>query len=622
MQVTNRVRFGIRIEMSDRTDIERVREAVSLVTLISEFVPLQQKGSEWVGVCPFHDDHKPSMRVVTNRSQEFYKCFSCGAGGDCFNFVQEYLKKDFVEALRFLAERHGIELSNRKVDEDFTPRSTLRKAMQWTMEQYIAALSTTPEGANALEQLHARGFTDESIEQFSIGVAPKSWSFITDKLQGNVKSIEIGLGAGIIKKNEEKNRVYDAFRHRIMFPILDESGSPIAFGGRRLDEEDEPKYINSPETTLFHKSKTLYGYKFARKAIQDSKVAVVVEGYTDVIACHQAGVTNVVATLGTALTSEHADILSRVANEVVLVFDGDNAGQAAADRAVEIFFKKNIDIQICVLPEGEDPADLASVQGQFEQALSESVDALEYKFNRLDNSLAVEDTISGKARCIELFMNELARLGVDALKSSRKALVYEKIARLLKIPMDEVSNELKTRKPALRRESPITDSPATEEQPVVSVTISKARQLAEREFISVLLFDATEASAVLRDSDHAITPEDFMEQSTHTLAIYMLPKLMAGTLFSIHEIGDDLGEQAKDAAMTYYLLGERICQENGSVLRAIEVTNQALQNVIQNQSIRAEVKNVHQEMDESAKEKAAQQAINSIRRKQSTRSAS
>ena len=174
MQVTNRVRFGIRIEMSDRTDIERVREAVSLVTLISEFVPLQQKGSEWVGVCPFHDDHKPSMRVVTKRSQEFYKCFSCGAGGDCFNFVQEYLKKDFVEALRFLAERHGIELSNRKVDEDFTPRSTLRKAMQWTMEQYIAALSTTPEGANALEQLHARGFTDESIEQFSIGVAPKS----------------------------------------------------------------------------------------------------------------------------------------------------------------------------------------------------------------------------------------------------------------------------------------------------------------------------------------------------------------------------------------------------------------------------------------------------------------
>ncbi|MBT6270053.1 MAG: DNA primase, partial [Phycisphaerae bacterium] len=405
--------------MSDRTDIERVREAVSLVTLISEFVPLQQKGSEWVGVCPFHDDHKPSMRVVTHRSQEFYKCFSCGAGGDCFNFVQEYLKKDFVEALRFLAERHGIELSNRKVDEDFTPRSTLRKAMQWTMEQYIAALSTTPEGANALEQLHARGFTDETIEQFSIGVAPKSWSFITDKLQGNVKSIEIGLGAGIIKKNEEKNRVYDAFRHRIMFPILDESGSPIAFGGRRLDEEDEPKYINSPETTLFHKSKTLYGYKFARKAIQDLKVAVVVEGYTDVIACHQAGVTNVVATLGTALTSEHADILSRVANEVVLVFDGDNAGQAAADRAVEIFFKKNIDIQICVLPEGEDPADLASVQGQFEQALSESVDALEYKFNRLDNSLAVEDTISGKARCIELFMNELARLGVDALASSR-----------------------------------------------------------------------------------------------------------------------------------------------------------------------------------------------------------
>ena len=607
--------------MSDRSDIERVREAVSLVALISEYVRLEPKGNEWVGICPFHDDHRPSMRVVTHRDQEFYKCFSCNAGGDCFSFVQNYLKKDFVEALKFLADRHGIELSTHNREETGTSRSKLRKALEWSMALYVKSLHTTPEGANALEQLHSRGFTDESIQNFSIGVAPNSWSFITDRLQEKPGAIEVGIDAGILKKNAEKDRVYDAFRHRIMFPILDESGSPIAFGGRRLDEEDEPKYINSPETALFHKSKALYGYVFARKSIASEKVAIVVEGYTDVIACHQAGFVNVVATLGTALTPDHAGILSHIANEVILVFDGDNAGQLAADRALEIFFLKNIDVKICTLPEGKDPADLATTPDVFESCLNSSVDAIEYKFNRLDSSLEGESTLSGKADRIESFLSDLSRLGVDTLLSSRRALVYEKIATLLKIPMDEVSKELKSRKPAPKRADTLQSTPASHD-PVQTVEISKARQIAEREFLSVLLFDPTEASAALRESDLPIQADDFMDQDTHAIACYVLPKLHAGTLYTVTEIGTDLGEESKQLATSFFFLGERICKENASVMHALTITKDAFLRVIQKQSIRAEVKNVQQAADDDTKSEAAQQAIESIRKKQSARNAS
>ena len=291
--------------MSDRSDIDRVREQVDLVALISEYIPLQPKGREWVAVCPFHDDHKPSMSVVTHKEHAFYKCFSCGASGDCFTFVQEYLKKDFGEALQFLADRVGIELSNNQQDEESTTlRKKIRKAMAWALIQYIDNLSSTKEGENVIAQLHQRGICTESIASFEIGMAPDSWTFLSDKIGNNDDRIKTGVEAGLLKKKESTSRVYDAFRNRIMFPIFDETGSPIAFGGRRINKEDEPKYINSPETELFHKSNTLYGYHLARPEIQKENRAIVVEGYTDVIACHQVGVSNVVATLGTSLTSK------------------------------------------------------------------------------------------------------------------------------------------------------------------------------------------------------------------------------------------------------------------------------------------------------------------------------
>ena len=276
--------------MSDRVDIERVREATDLVALISKYVPLQPKGREWLGLCPFHEDHKPSFTVVTHKQNAFYKCHACGASGDCYNFVQEYLKKDFGEAIRFLADQAGITLSTSRSGElPSESKSKLRTAMQWAAELYVAQLGKDGAGAIATNAIEARGFNETSIREFAIGVAPEGWTFLSDRVRDDKSRTETCIASGLVRQKEDSGRIYDTFRNRLMFPICDESGAPIAFGARRLDEDDEPKYINSPETSLFQKSKTLYGLHLASHAIREINCAIVVEGYTDVIACHQVG---------------------------------------------------------------------------------------------------------------------------------------------------------------------------------------------------------------------------------------------------------------------------------------------------------------------------------------------
>ena len=608
-------------EMSDRVDIERVREAVDLVALISEYVPLQPKGREWIGLCPFHDDHKPSLNVVTHKENSFYKCFSCDASGDCFTFVQKYLNKDFPEALSFLAERAGIELSStRSEDEGKSSRRKIRSAMEWAVQLYCDSLADTKEGKTAIATLHSRGFTDESIQKFSIGVAPDSWSFLTDRVLDNDDRIETCLEAGLLKRKESSDRVYDAFRNRLMFPICDETGSPIAFGGRRMNEEDEPKYINSPETALFHKSKTLYGYCQARKTIQDSRRAIVVEGYTDVIACHQAGITNVVATLGTALTNDHAAKLSRICDEAILVFDGDAAGQRAADRAVEVFFAKGIDVRICVLPEGKDPADLASDAATLESYFNDSIDAIAFKLDRLELSLESVDTISGRARAIESFLDELLRLGIGNLEGVRKPLVYERIATLTKTSMDEVESYITARR--MKISQAIPQRQTTDPVPEAYTNIPRARLLAEHEFLAVLLFDPTESSAALREAKGTINPKDFMEPCAAQLAERILPRLEAGTPYSMQELLSELDEECRVLASSLYFNGQRISETSGSVMLALQMTMEAFVNALEDKAIADEVLKLKTVEDPAERAQAAQQALETIRRQKTSRNVS
>ncbi len=423
-------------------DVQRVRDASDIVGVVGDCLTLKPKGREYVCLCPFHDDHSPSMCVVP--AKQIFHCFVCGAGGDAFTFVQRYHSMDFREALQYLAERANIELTpfkpSRRSDDsgnDHHQSSGLTKQdIMQANEQgqaYFRALLSHPEhGRSARELITRRGISDEMVERFGIGVSADRWDGLLMTIESKGYDPRAFSEAGLLKTRDNGGQ-YDALRNRLIFPICDQIGRVIAFGGRRINDDDDPKYLNSPETIAFNKSKTLYGLNNAQRAIKRQRVAVVVEGYTDVIACHQHGVENVVATLGTALTKGHATILRRLCDTVVLLFDGDDAGQRAADRAIEVLFSETIDIKIAALAgytDAKDPDELfARDNGTevFQQAIDGAVDLLKWRFDRLRAELAGANVARITQR-IEDEIRTLLDLGIEQLSPMRRQLMIRQIA--------------------------------------------------------------------------------------------------------------------------------------------------------------------------------------------------
>lgn len=425
-------------------DKDRVRDAADIVRVVGEVVALKPKGREYVGLCPFHDDHKPSMGVVPSKG--IFHCFVCGSGGDVFSFVQKFHKMDFREALEFLAEKFGIALTPRKREQasvgggesPFEDRGLTRSDLVGLNTRACHFFSTLLKheeyGKAARDIISRRGISPDMVAKFSIGVAPDRWDGLVLKARHEGWSERGLLELGLLK-SRESGGAYDALRNRLIFPIQDQTGRVIAFGGRKINEEDEPKYLNSPETRLFDKSRTLYALNHASRPIQLEKTAIITEGYTDVIACHQGGFENAVATLGTALTREHATILRRLCDTVVLLFDGDDAGQRAADRAVEVFFAEPLDVKICTLRDFTDAKDpdelLKREEGAevFRAALSASKDLLDYRFTRLKARLKGSG-LSALARGIDEEVSRYVELGLRDVPPVRQALIVRRLSQL------------------------------------------------------------------------------------------------------------------------------------------------------------------------------------------------
>jgi len=421
-------------------DRQRVLDATDIVRLVGEHVGLRPKGAEFVGLCPFHEDHNPSMYVVPRK--QIFHCFVCGAGGNAIDFLMRRHQMEFREALEALAERSGVELTpwrpaGRNGSEAGSERPGIGKrdlaeAARAAGEFFRAILKHPEHGASARAALADRGLSDEMIEAFQIGAAPDRWDGLLTTLRRRGVSDEATLKAGLAKRRTRGEGLYDAFRNRLIFPIHDQLGRTIAFGGRILDPEDAPKYLNSPETPLFEKSATLYALKQAAPGMQRTRRAIVTEGYTDAIACHQRGFDNVVATLGTALTKRHAQTLKRLCDEVVLLFDGDDAGMRAADRAVEVFFAEPLDVRIATLPGGMDPDDLFKTEGgeeAFREAVDSARDALDYRFDRFRDRLG-DAGPSARARLIEEDLERLVELGLNDLAPIRRRHVVRTLGRL------------------------------------------------------------------------------------------------------------------------------------------------------------------------------------------------
>ncbi|MBI1190768.1 MAG: DNA primase [Tepidisphaera sp.] len=422
----------------DNGDKERVRDASDIVRIVGESVALRPKGREYAGLCPFHDDHRPSMNVIP--SKQIFHCFVCGASGDVFTFVQKFHKMDFREALEYLAERAGIALTPLRGAADAgapsgPSRKSLLEANTQALRFFRGLLAHAEHGKVGRELIARRGISPEMVEAFQLGLAPDRWDGLQLWARQNRLDEASLLAAGLLKRREGSDGCYDALRHRLIFPIHNKAGQVIAFGGRKIRDEDEPKYLNSPETPLFNKSATLYALHLASNKIQLERTAIICEGYTDVIACHQAGFTNAIATLGTALTREHAKELRLRCDKVVLLFDGDEAGQRAADRAVPIFFAEQIDVCIATLnkfTDAKDPDELLKRPGGgevFRQALAAAQDLIEYRLGRVRARLAGAG-LSALEKGITQEIADFAAMGLATAAPQRRELIERRLAEI------------------------------------------------------------------------------------------------------------------------------------------------------------------------------------------------
>jgi len=381
-------------------DIERVRAATDFVAIAGEHIALRRVGRKYQGLCPFHAEKTPSFSI--NAEEGLYYCFGCGVGGDVITFVREVEHLDFADAVERLGARAGIQVRHdtTAVSAERQRRARLVEVMQRAVEWYHQRLLSGPDAAQARGYLRSRGYDGEVVRAYRLGWAPEGW----DELSRFLKAPDDVLrdtGLGLVNK---RNRQQDFFRGRVLFPIYDVRGDPVAFGGRRLEGGEGPKYRNSPETPLYSKSRVLYGLNWAKSAVVETAEVVVCEGYTDVIGLARAGLGSAVATCGTALSDDHVRVLKNFARRIVLAYDADAAGQAAAERFYEWERRYELDLAVADLPPGTDPGDLASTDpAALEAAVRGAKPFLTFRIDRLLERSDLR-TPGGKARAAEAAM--------------------------------------------------------------------------------------------------------------------------------------------------------------------------------------------------------------------------
>lgn len=427
-------------ELRMRTDIEN---------LISSYVVLKRRGKTLVGLCPFHNEKTPSFTVYPE-SQSFY-CFGCGSGGDAVTFLRKIENLDYIDAVKALADKAGMTMPD-EGGYDKTISDKRRRILEANRAaaRYFHSCLMAPEGREALEYLLRRGLTKKTIASFGLGFAPNSWHSLIDHMRSLGFTRQELVSANLANesiKNDRKN-VYDNFRNRLMFPVIDIRGNVVAFGGRVLDDS-KPKYINTSDTLVYKKGQGIFALNLAKNGNSDRKL-ILAEGYMDVIALHQAGFTNAVACLGTALTKEQAGIIARYADEVILSYDNDGAGQAAANRAIQIFSKTGIKIRVLSLSGGKDPDEIIKNHGpeRFRALLQGAANDTEYKILKARNKYDVS-TDDGKVS----FLNEATDVLSFISNSIEREVYASRLSGELNISKEAILREAERKYKANRRKS-------------------------------------------------------------------------------------------------------------------------------------------------------------------------
>lgn len=495
---------------SFRDPVDEVRERCDLVEIVSQYVALRRSGRTMVGLCPFHNEKTPSFHV--NPERQRWKCFGCGEGGDVFNFIQKIDNLTFREALEHLARKVGVDIRRaQQGGKVYTEKEIILRTNNIACEFFRSQLRRS---SRALGYLERRGLSESTVEKYLIGYAPDSWDGLLNHLIKLRLDPSEAVKAGLLVVREDGKGFYDRFRDRLIFPILDLSERIIGFGGRALGD-DPAKYLNTPETPLFIKSRTLYGLNRARRAIPAEDRVIVVEGYMDAITAQEAGFENTVATMGTALTEDHVNIIARFTNNAVLAFDADSAGMAAALRSAPVFERAGLNIRIISMPAGEDPDSLLrrGDRSKFSELVESALPVADYRVKLVLSKYDLQ-TDEGKAAALKEAAGILAE--VDSIVERERLIRYlaryhPNFATGTSLAEDHIRAEV-ARFRSRRARQAQTRAVAPEAQPVVR-RLSLIEQ-SERLLLGIIILCDADPNKVFE----ALPPKEFSGEPARLLA--------------------------------------------------------------------------------------------------------
>ncbi len=483
--------------------LNQIQDRVDIVEIVSAVVVLRRSGKNFKANCPFHQEKTPSFMV--NPDKQIFHCFGCGAGGNVFSFLMKVEKKDFLEVVEILADRVGIEIPKDKVANPAIAQRTagIVNAHRLALEFYHQFLLHRPEASNARDYLKKRALSEKTISEFQLGFAPESWDLLTQSLKKELPESVLEKSGLVLARKE--GGFYDRFRKRIIFPILDAKGVCIAFGGRVIDDS-LPKYLNSPETELYTKGRHLYGLYQARTAIRELDAAIVVEGYMDVIGCVQAGVHNVAASLGTALTPEQVRLVKRHTKNVFILYDADKAGEMATQRGLELFLEEDMEVKIVRLPQGHDPDSFIRDVGveAFRKALDGAQTLFEYRMALLKQKYGL-GTLEAKVKIANEMVRFLAKVRNEILLSAW----MRELAHELKLSEEALTAELRKSKEGMGKNTRLEPTPARSAKQDI------------RQVESILLGLFLERPNFLHSAKMSLSLEDFENPSMKTVVAYL-----------------------------------------------------------------------------------------------------
>ena len=532
--------------------LDRIREATNIVDLVSEHVRLKKRGRNFVGLCPFHNEKTPSFNVLEDRG--IFKCFGCGKGGDVFSFVMQLEGLTFPEAVEKLAKRANIEIEGERVEADDAARSE-RESIYHALREaaaYYYRLLRSPEGSSAMEYLLKRGLDEEMMRKFGLGYAPERSGLLIEHLVNKGIDIDKLERAGLIGRRDS-GESYERFRGRVMFPVFNATGRIVGFGGRILpgSSKELAKYINSPDTQIYHKSQILYGLFQGKDSIRRAGFAILVEGYADVLAVFQSGIENVVAASGTSLTVEQLQLLRRYTTSIVLLFDADTAGKNATMRGIELAIEAGFDVGTVILPSGEDPDSFIRLNGKdaFDAAVEHRQTFIETKAQWFEEQGAFRDP-GRMAQAVRSIVETIAKVP-DSIK---RALFIQKLGERFHLSEQLLSTELAKFSASIRDQPEHrynVPAPEIEEENIVVIEHDIAVSGPEGALLEAMLADPIAVDALIESEDFKL--DLVFHPQVRELLSYLIQRVEEGDPPNIAQLLDEFRDKPEfESLLTTY----------------------------------------------------------------------